>query len=63
MGGRAPPWCLRRKKQSGGDWKVVADMFNADAPPKAPAVQHVLLAAPALNWVDAPPSFPPVMAP
>jgi ketosteroid isomerase-like protein/quercetin dioxygenase-like cupin family protein len=47
------------KKQAGGEWKVVEDIFNADAAPKAPAAQHVLVAASGLKWGDAPPSLPP----
>ena len=46
------------RKQSGGGWKVVEDIFNADAAPKAPAAQHVMAAPSALTWGDAPPSLP-----
>jgi ketosteroid isomerase-like protein/quercetin dioxygenase-like cupin family protein len=47
------------KKQSGGEWKATEDIFNADAAPKGPATQHVMLAPSALKWGDAPPSLPP----
>lgn len=47
------------KKESGGDWKATADIFNADAAPKAPAAQHVLMAPAAVGWGEAPPSLPP----
>jgi ketosteroid isomerase-like protein len=45
------------KKQADGQWKVVADMFNADtAPPESP--QHVLLRARELTWGPPPPGLP-----
>jgi ketosteroid isomerase-like protein/quercetin dioxygenase-like cupin family protein len=47
------------KKQPGGEWKVIEDIFNADAAPKAPAAQHVMVSPPAIQWGDAPPSLPP----
>ena len=47
------------KKQPGGEWKVIEDIFNADAAPKAPAAQHVMVAPSAVKWGDAPPSLPP----
>jgi ketosteroid isomerase-like protein len=47
------------KKQSGGNWKVSEDIFNADAPSQAPAAEHVMMAAGALKWGDGPPSLPP----
>src|SRR4030095_11386183 len=47
------------KKQSGGNWKVSEDIFNADAPSQAPAAEHVMVAAGALKWSDGPPSLPP----
>jgi len=46
-------------KKVNGDWKVSADMFNADASPKAPVVQHVEVGPSALKWGAAPPSLPP----
>ena len=47
------------KKQSGGEWKATEDIFNADAAPKGPATQHVMLAPSAVTWGEAPPSLPP----
>jgi ketosteroid isomerase-like protein len=47
------------KKQPGGEWKAVEDIFNADTPPKAPSTPHVMAAPSALKWGDAPPSLPP----
>jgi ketosteroid isomerase-like protein/quercetin dioxygenase-like cupin family protein len=47
------------KKQSGGDWKVTDDIFNADAAPQPPAGTHVMVAPGALKWGDGPPSLPP----
>ncbi len=47
------------KKQPGGTWKVAEDMFNADAPPEAPATQHTMVAPAAIKWGDAPPALPP----
>ena len=35
------------------------DIFNADAAPKAPATQQVMVAPGAVTWGDAPPSLPP----
>ena len=46
------------KKQSDGQWKVMEDIFNADAG-AAPSSQHVMLAPGALTWGDPPPSLPP----
>ena len=45
------------KKQTDGAWKVMEDIFNADA--GAPAAQHVMVAPSAITWGDAPPSLPP----
>ena len=45
------------KKQPDGTWKIVADIFNSDAPPGAPSTEHVLAAPSALKWGDAPPSL------
>jgi ketosteroid isomerase-like protein len=47
------------KKQSDGQWKVSEDIFNADAAPKSPASQHVMVAAGAITWGDVPPTLPP----
>lgn len=47
------------KKQPGGTWKVAEDIFNADAPPAAPATQHTMVAPAAIKWGDAPPALPP----
>jgi ketosteroid isomerase-like protein len=47
------------KKQPGGDWKVAEDIFNADAPPAAPAATHVMMAPGAVKWGDPPPTLPP----
>ena len=47
------------KKQADGSWKVTDDIFNADAPPPAPAATHVTVAANAVKWGDAPPGLPP----
>ena len=47
------------KKQPSGDWKVIEDIFNADAS-AMPSTPHVLLPAPSgITWGDAPPSLPP----
>ena len=46
------------KKQSDGQWKVMEDIFNADAG-AAPSSPHVMLAPGALTWGDPPPSLPP----
>ena len=46
------------KKQSDNTWKVSDDIFNADAAPKAPASQHVMLSSSALKWGVAPPVLP-----
>jgi ketosteroid isomerase-like protein len=46
------------KKQSGGEWKVTDDIFNADAPAQAPAGTHTMIAPNAIKWGDAPPGFP-----
>lgn len=47
------------KKQPDGSWKVIEDIFNADAAPKGPGAQHVMVAPSAIKWGDAPPSLPP----
>jgi ketosteroid isomerase-like protein/quercetin dioxygenase-like cupin family protein len=47
------------KKQADGQWKVVRDIFNSDAPPPDSS-QHVLVGnAATLTWRDAPPGLPP----
>ena len=46
------------KKQADGAWKVVEDIFNADEAPKTAAGTHVVMAANALKWGDAPPGMP-----
>jgi len=45
------------KKQPDGQWKVMEDIFNADAGP-APA-SHVMVTPASITWGDAPPSLPP----
>jgi hypothetical protein len=47
------------KKQPDGQWKAVADIVNADAPPAQPSVAHVMLTAAGMRWGDPPPSLPP----
>lgn len=47
------------KKQPDGAWKVVEDIFNADAPAPPPSASHVMVASSGLTWGDAPPSLPP----
>ena len=47
------------KKQSSGEWKAMEDIFNADAAPKGPSTEHVMVAPSAVKWRDAPPSLPP----
>jgi len=46
------------KKQSDSQWKVMEDIFNADASGAAPA-SHVMVAPAAITWGDPPPSLPP----
>jgi len=46
-------------KKEGDAWKVVEDIFNADAAPQSAAAQHVMLSPGALKWSDPPPSLPP----
>ena len=46
------------KKQSGGQWKVMEDIFNADAPTH-PSTSHVMVTASGITWGEAPPSLPP----
>ena len=45
------------KKQADGNWKVLHDIFNADAAPAA-ADQHVAFDASKVTWGDAPPALP-----
>jgi ketosteroid isomerase-like protein/quercetin dioxygenase-like cupin family protein len=45
------------KKQSDGQWKVRADIFNSNE--SAPATTHVMFQPNAISWTDAPPSLPP----
>lgn len=45
------------KKQPDGNWKVVEDIFNADAS-IAPAAAHVLVPAGSIAWGDPPPGLP-----
>ena len=45
------------KKQSGGEWKVKEDIFNADEA-GAPTA-HVMVETASLKWGDPPPSLPP----
>lgn len=44
-------------KKQAGNWKNVEDIFNADTPPQLSS-PHVMVAAGALKWGDAPPSLP-----
>ena len=46
------------KKQTDNQWKVMEDIFNADASGAAPA-SHVIVAPASITWGDAPPSLPP----
>ena len=46
------------RKQADGSWKVVDDIFNADAPTQPSAGEHVMLDTGALKWADAPPTLP-----
>ena len=47
------------KKQADGQWKVVRDIFNTDAPPPDSS-QHVMVGnAATLSWQDGPPGLPP----
>lgn len=47
------------KKDVSGDWKVVEDIFNADAPAQGAPAQHVMVAPGDIKWQDGPPSLPP----
>ena len=47
------------KKQADGQWKVVEDIFNADAIPAPPPGQHAVVAPAKMTWGPAPPSLPP----
>jgi ketosteroid isomerase-like protein len=47
------------KKQTDGQWKVMEDIFNSDAPPQGPAAQHVMMAPGAVKWQAGPPGLPP----
>lgn len=44
-------------RKEGGTWMAVEDIFNADAPPVAPA-QHAMVPASTITWTDAPPMLP-----
>lgn len=46
------------KKQSDSQWKVMEDIFNADASGVAPT-SHVMVAPASITWGDPPPSLPP----
>lgn len=46
------------KRQDDGSWKVVEDIFNADAAPQQ-ASQHLMMPATDIKWGDPPPSLPP----
>lgn len=46
------------KKQPDSQWKVMEDIFNADASGATPA-SHVMVAPGAITWGDPPPSLPP----
>jgi len=44
------------RKQQGGDWKVVEDIFNSDT--AAPPSQHVMVPPSAITFMDGPPGLP-----
>jgi ketosteroid isomerase-like protein/quercetin dioxygenase-like cupin family protein len=44
------------KKQPDGQWKVMEDIYNADAGP--PPAAHVMARADSLTWADGPPGLP-----
>ena len=46
------------KKQADGQWKVVEDIFNADAIPAPPPGQHAAFTPAKITWGPAPPSLP-----
>ncbi len=46
-------------KKEGDAWKVIEDIFNADAAPSAAASPHVMMAPADLKWMEGPPSLPP----
>jgi hypothetical protein len=46
------------KKQSDNQWKVMEDIFNADASGAAP-MSHAIVAPASITWGDPPPSLPP----
>ena len=45
-------------KREGGEWKVIDDIFNADASPTPPAGTHAMVPPNTLKWGDAPPGLP-----
>ena len=46
------------RKQPDGNWKVVEDIFNADAAPVEPSSAHVMAPIASLQWGDGPPTLP-----
>ena len=46
-------------KKENGEWKVVEDIFNADAAPAAPVSTHLVVPASDVKWGEPPPSLPP----
>ena len=58
-GGTAKGKYVTNWKKVDGAWKVVEDIFNADAAPASAAGPHVMLAPGELKWGDPPPSLPP----
>jgi ketosteroid isomerase-like protein len=47
------------RRQADGGWKIVEDIFNADAgPASGPPLEHVVLKASELTWGDPPPALP-----
>jgi ketosteroid isomerase-like protein len=47
------------KKQADGGWKVMEDIFNADANGGPAHASHVIVAPGSITWGDPPPSLPP----
>ena len=47
------------RKQNDGSWRVVEDIFNADAAPAPAPGKHTLLAPSSVVWGEPPPNLPP----